>query len=402
MDKFALKAKGFIDLEGKDVSLHSDEVLLVENGLISGFQQEGELPQDCPVLKFTEAYILPGLVDIAFLPHLMFGEDGAAPDGYGEAVWRAIEASESWLSSGVTSAATLGAAERLDFDLKECIKQNKLTGPRTFSALTPLVPAGANNFSWLYGVREVSGPDDARRATREVIKQGADRIILYADVPLRFYTDPQKTCRERLSFSLEELKEIVTQAHYAGCFVHAQAISKSSIQLCAMAGVRSIGCAFQLGREDLPLLKENRVALAPNLALGASIQEFGATAGLSESMIAMVAAQRIPGQLLLEARNQGIEIICGTNAVFLAGNAARECLCLEATGFSREEVLRSATVHSASSIKPFVQTGSFAAGRLADLLVLRGNPLDDLNNLSNIEKIMLGGKFVDRRTGGAN
>ncbi len=116
---------------------------------------------------------------------------------------------------------------------------------------------------------------------------------------------------------------------------------------------------------------------------------------MSKDTAGMVAAQRISSQMLLEARDYGIEIICASNAAFMQGDIVKECLCLEAAGFSRQEILRSATLATSESLKPLCQTGTFAANSFADVLFLAGNPLDDLLNLRKINTIMLGGKPID-------
>ncbi len=397
--KQAIQAAGFIDLRQSEVNLHENEFLLIEDKRISGFLTKGELPDDCELLDFSDSYALPGLVDASFLPHLMFSDKGSNPSNYGQFVWTARQAAQHWFKTGVTTAATLGAVDDLDKDLGDCVNQGKFLGPRLASALTPIVPAGGDNFPWGYGVRQVFGPDQARRAAREIIKRGAERLVVYADPPMSFFPDPQKTAEQRLCFDLEELKEIVTQASQAGCFVHAQAISAKAIEVCATAGVRSIGCAYQLAPEHFPLLKENGVALAPNLALGATAMEIGPSVGMSKATVDMVAAQRIPAPLLLQARDFGIEIICATNAAFLQGDMVKECLCLEAAGFSRLEILRSATLTTSKSLKPFCQTGSFAKNNHADIVFYERNPLENLHNLKSIEKIMLSGKLVDLKGG---
>lgn len=399
VDNFAIQAAGFIDLQHSHVDLHENEVLYIEEGRMSAFLPKDQLPETCDVLDFSNSFVLPGLVDASFLPHLMFSDDGSTPANYGQSVWTAKQAALNWLQSGVTTAATLGAVDDLDKDLGDCIAKGKFPGPRLLPALTPLAPAGGGNFPWNYGVRQVFGPDEARKAAREIIKQGADRLVVYADPPLRFFSSPQRTAEERLNFDLDELTEIVTQARQAGCFVHAQAISAKAIEVSAKAGVRSIGCAYQLNREHFPWLKENGVALAPNLALGATALEVGLSAGMSKETADMVAAQRIPSQLLLEARDYGIEIICASNAAFMQGDIVKECLCLETAGFSRKEILRSATLTTSNCLKPFCQTGSFAKNNFADVVFLAGNPLEDLHNLRKIEKIMLAGQLFNSQGG---
>jgi imidazolonepropionase-like amidohydrolase len=391
MAKQAILAAGFVDLTPEGVNYHPDEALLIENGRIVGFDTLSNLPDEVEVIDHSAEYCVPGLVDTAFLSGLIVSPDGKRPNRYGESVWAAKQASARWLNSGVTSAASMGAAERMDVDLSNAIAEGRLPGPRIYPALTPLVPAGAANFHALYGVREVSGADDARRAARELIKQGADRIVVYADVPLEFHPDPYETSRHRLTFSVDELAELVAQAKQAGCFVHAQAISTQAIINCLQAGVRSVGCAFGLKEEHLPIMASKGIALAPNLALGATIREVGVAAGFGQGVINMVSQQRISPDLLKQAHAAGIEIICGTNAAFLAGDAVRECLELQQAGLSAADVLRAATQYGAKALKPYVETGFFRSHHYADLFFVKHDPVQNLETLKEIGAVMIEG-----------
>jgi imidazolonepropionase-like amidohydrolase len=388
MTKTAIRAAGFIDLTTDGVAYHADEVLLIEDGRIVDFRQNNELPSDVEVIDRSGDYCLPGLVDAAFLPGIIVSEDGKRPNSYGESFLKAKAASLRWLAAGITSVGSMGAYDRMDMDFRACIAAGRFNGPRFYPALTPLVPAGASNFHFLYGVREVSGAEDARRAARELIKQGAERIVVYADVPLEFHPDPYETARRRLTFSVEELREIVAQAAQAGCYVHAQAISAPGIDNCLAAGVRSIGCAFGLNESHLPVMVEKRIALAPNLALGATIRELGPAAGMGEGAINMVGKQRVVPELLLKAHAAGVEIVCGTNTAFMAGDVVREALELHRAGLSAEACLRAATHHGAATLKPYVETGSFRSHQFADLLFVEQDPLQDLANLSRVSAVM--------------
>ncbi len=269
MAKIAFRAAAFIDLKSPSVDYHESELLLIEDGRIIGFELEGSLPDGVEVIDRSTSYCMPGLVDTAFLPALTSDPQAAFPDSFGEGVWRAREAAGAWIAAGVTTAASMGATDRLDVDLAQSISDGRIVGPRVIPALSPLVPLGMQTFPELYGVRDVCGAEDARRAARQLIKDGAERIVLYADVPLEFHPDPYETSRERLCFSVGEIREIVTQAQQAGCFVHAQAISAQAIKNCIEAGVRSIGCAFGLQPEHLQQMAASGMALAPNLALRA-------------------------------------------------------------------------------------------------------------------------------------
>lgn len=391
MVKTAIQATGFIDILTDTVDYHENEVLLIENGRILGFDKQANLSDDTTILDFSHTYCLPGLIDTAFLPGLIVSDDGSRPQSFGESAWQAIQATKTWLSSGVTSAASMGAVDNLDIDLAKSVADGRLKGARIYPALTPLVPAGASNFHSLYGVREVSGADDARRAVRELIKQGAERIVIYADVPLEFHTDPHETNRHRLVFSADELSEMVAQATQAGCYLHAQAISTAAVENCIDAGVRSIGCAFGLKESHLAKMAEKGVMLAPNLALGATISQKGPTAGFSESVISMVSRQRIAPDLLLSAHQAGVKIVCGTNTAFLAGDVTRECVELNRAGLSPVDALRAATQHGAATLKPYVECGSFRSQHFADLVFVEDNPIENLETLNHIQGVMIEG-----------
>ena len=381
MDKRAVKAAGFIDLEGEQVDLHQGELLLLNGDRIEQFIVENELPDEVEVEEYPEQYCLPGMVDAAFLPGLMLSEAGTTPEDYGEMVWQARKTVRSWRKTGVTAAGTLGAADRLDLDLHQYIERGRLKGPRLVAALSPLVPLGTDQFPYPYGVKEVSGPEDARRAVRRLIKDGAERITVYADVPLRFSQDPKETARERFVFSVEELSEMVKQAEQAGCFVHAQAVSTQAVENCARAGVRSIGCAFGLVESQLDLLRENQVALVPNLALGDTVKNHGQKFGMEQSVIDFVSQQRISPDLLVQAYQEGVEIVCGTNAALPQGDLIRECELLFQAGLPEEAVLRAATRAAAKTLKPYCEWGSFARDHYADFIFLNGNPLVSLDHL---------------------
>ena len=391
MAKSAIIAKGFIDIVENDVNYHENEALIIDAGRMVGFVERANLADEIELIDFSDVYCLPGLIDTAFLAGLIVSEDGSRPDSFGESAWQALQAANVWLMSGVTTAASMGAVDNLDFDLLRSINDGRLKGTRIYPALSPLVPAGASNFHALYGVREVSGSDDARRAVRELIKNGAERIVIYADVPLEFHADPHETSRHRLVFSIDELSEMVAQARQAGCFVHAQAISTAAIDNCIQAGVRSMGCAFGLQEKHIALLVEKGIALAPNLALGATIREKGPDAGFSASMIDMVSRQRIAPELLVSAHQAGVDIICGTNTAFLAGDVARECIELHRAGFSTIESLRAGTQNAAATLKPYVECGSYHEHYFANLVFVEDDPINDLQALNHIHKVMFEG-----------
>jgi imidazolonepropionase-like amidohydrolase len=394
MAKSAVLAAGFIDLSGGKVETHAGECLLIENGRIVGFEKTANLSADVAIIDHSDAFCLPGLVDAAFLGGLIVREDGFRPNTYGQSVWAAKRAAETWLDSGVTTVGSMGASDEIDFDLARSVAGGRMVGPRIYPALTPLAPAGKAKFHPLYGVREVSGTDEARRAARELIKNGADRIVVYADPPLEFHASPAETSRHRLTFSAAELAELVAQARQAGCYVHAQAISTQAISNCIEAGVRSIGCAYGLQESHLPMMAERGIALAPNLALGATIRELGAAAGFPASSIQMVSEQRIKPDLLMRAHQAGVEIICGTNAAFLAGGVYRECLELVNAGLSAADALRAATIGSASALKPYVECGSFRSFHFADLIFLETDPTQDIHALAQIKEVLTGGMAI--------
>ncbi|MEQ9031494.1 MAG: hypothetical protein RLP44_22440, partial [Aggregatilineales bacterium] len=136
MAKSAIFSTGFIDLTNNGVDYHEDEALIIEDGHIIGFDKRSNLADDTNVIDYSGYFCLPGLIDTAFLPGLIVSEDGARPQSFGESAWQAIQAAKTWLMSGVTSAASMGAVDNLDIDLLRSINDRRFKGSRIYPALT--------------------------------------------------------------------------------------------------------------------------------------------------------------------------------------------------------------------------------------------------------------------------
>jgi imidazolonepropionase-like amidohydrolase len=114
----------------------------------------------------------------------------------------------------------------------------------------------------------------------------------------------------------------------------------------------------------------------------------------------MVRAQRIAPALLMQAAHAGVEIVCGTNAAFMAGDVPRECLELHRAGLSAAESLQAATRSSGRALKPWAECGAFQPGQLADMVFLRRTPLRDLHALREVSVVMIGGEVRFKQGGG--
>ncbi len=250
-------------------------------------------------------------------------------------------------------------------------------------------PAGFDpRFKIPQGAQVVDGPVEARRATREQIAAGADWIKVYADYR-RKPGDPSTP-----TFSIDELKAIVDEAHSAGLPVAAHATTDEGIRRALVAGVSTIEHAYDASPETLRMMKDHNVALCPTLAASEAMSIYSGWQPGQPDPPRITAAKL----LMRNALESHVTIACGSDVgVFAHGTNVREMELMFAYGMPAADVLRSATCIAAKVVGKDDELGQIHAGFLADLVVVPQNPLDDPQNLRDPVMVVKSGKIVVRR-----
>jgi len=384
----AVRAARLLDV--KNGTLINNAVVLVEGERITAVGSGLPIPADADVIDLGDVTLLPGLIDCH--THLL----SSGPDDYGAMLltksqaYRALEGAANarrTLLAGFTSVrdAENEGAGYADVALRDAVNRGLVEGPRMKVATRAIAAVGQYNPfgvspdlpDFPRGAQMISGVEEARRAVREQIGNGADLIKVYAD-----WNYPTLTA--------EELGVIVEEAHKAGKRVAAHAATNEGIRNAVNAGVDSIEHGDRADRATLELMKQKGVWLVPTFA--ALLRQFAAVKDEEVRKRAGVYV-RDKQKMLQTARELGVKVALGYDPgeAEMHGTNAREIVALTTAGFTNLEAIRAATANGAELLGWQEQVGSLEAGKFADVVAVRGNPLSDIKQLEQVTFVMKGG-----------
>ena len=239
------------------------------------------------------------------------------------------------------------------------------------------------------------GDAEVRRAVREQIRNGANQIKIMAGGGVSSPTDPI----DGTQYSLAELAAICEEAEAANTYVMAHAYSPRSIVRAVRAGVRSIEHGNLLDEDAARAMKEEGAYLVPTLVTYAALADEGVQLGWSAAMLAKLERVRYQGQQAIAiARAEGIPIAFGTDLLGHMHDRQMGEFALRATVQSPVEILQGATHVAAQLLRAEGQIGTLAAGALADVLLVDGDPIASVDlwadPLANIRLLMQGGRVL--------
>jgi imidazolonepropionase-like amidohydrolase len=374
--------------------LERSSVIVEQDKIVKVTTADGALPVDTDVIDITGHMLLPGFVDC----HLHLLVDGspnplAAVQQFSWPMITLIAANHAreTLMAGVTSARDMGGTANVDIALRDAVRSGVIAGPRLLVSGRQICMTGGQG--WQFG-READGPNEVRKAAREQIKAGCDIVKLMATGGIM--TPGAEPGAAELTE--EELRAGVEEAHKAGRKAAAHAQGTVGILNALRAGVDSIEHGFFLSEECITLMKDNGVPFVPTLGPG-DMLEHAALAGVPEFIIEKSRRVRKPHlESLAMAKEAGVTIgmgaDCGT-PLNRHGQNLRELVGLVENGFTPTEALCIGTLNSARILGLEDVLGSIEVGKLADLVVVRGDPLSDialLTDSANISVVMQGGK----------
>jgi imidazolonepropionase-like amidohydrolase len=299
------------------------------------------------------------------------------------------------LQAGITTVRDMGAKNGVITQLRNAVNSGIVTGPRILSSGQCICMTGGHG--WLIG-READGPDGVRKAVREQLKTGVDNVKFMATGGiLTPGVDPGSA-----QLTYEEMKAGIEEAHKAGRKTAAHAQGTSGIKNALNAGIDTIEHGIFLDNETIQMMLDRKVAFVPTIAA-----PFHIIRGLSKGISAAIAekAKNVSGSHLNSAKkafSAGVTMAMGTDAgtpFNLHGANAKELELLTEIGFSPMQALVAATGIAAKTLGLENKIGTIEKGKVADLLVVTGNPLNDiklLQNKENLTIIMKDGIFVKK------
>ena len=349
--------------------------------------------------------VLPGLMDM----HVHLSSE-YSKNSYqerislnaGDYAIRAVSNAEKTLMAGFTSVRNLGDRGGVSISLRNAIEKGIVVGPRIFSSGTTIASSGGHGDSTNSlnqsltsdpGPAEgiVNSVNDASKAVRFRYKEGADLIKITATGGV--LSNAKNSQNPQLTE--EEISQIVNMAKDYGFKVAAHAHGSEGIKRAVRAGVHSIEHGTLMDDEGMRLMREKGTYYVPTIIAGLWVAEKARDPDFFPELVRPKAAEI--GPLIKgtfgRAYQAGVKIAYGTDTgVSAHGNNATEFKHMVEAGMPPMKAIQSATVEAAKLLGEYDQLGSLVEGKVADIIAVNGNPVEDITILEEVDFVMKSGR----------
>jgi imidazolonepropionase-like amidohydrolase len=399
--KTALIAKSLIDGTGKVIS---NPVVIIDSNKILSVTTKYNIPKDAKIIDLGNYTLLPGLIDMHVHPNLTAGDyqvDFLKGSSAAKALM-GLKNVQDLLSAGWTTLRVAGDGDvgYANMEIRNAINKGLFAGPHIYGAAHYISATGGggdiNFFSYEQKVIPdgliVDGPEEMRKAVRTEIKYGSDWVKLLVTGAMMTTGDNPNN----VHFNIEEIKAAVEEAARRDVSVMAHAHAADGIKLAVKAGVRTIEHGSFIDEEGMDLMIQHGTYLIPTMMVHVYFEQpTNDNIVLTKAMeIAKRTNQQVYQNIKL-AFKKGVKFGMGTDDFgWPAEYSAKEFEEYLKIGMTPMQAILCATKVNAEILRKEKEIGSVEAGKLADIIAVKGDPLKDISELQRVKFVMIGGKII--------
>lgn len=398
-----IHAGELLAVPGKTV-LKKQTLVITDNKITSiagGFLSAKEFGKDAKLIDLKNSFVMPGLMDMHVHLQGELGPTNASDTlkmSAEDVGMQSVHFANKTLMAGFTTVRDLGANPQYLYALRNAVAKGWVVGPRIIGSGGVSVTGGHGDVDGMrhdlmekYTSKTIcDGPYDCRRATRQAIKYGADVIKITSTGGV--LSDTNTGTGQQMAD--DEIKEIVDTAHGLGRKVASHAHAAAGINAALRAGVDSIEHGSYADEDSITLFKYSGAYLVPTLLAGDTVVNMAKTSDFMSPAI-KAKAIRVGGDMLknfTRAYEAGVKIAYGTDSgVSKHGTNAQEAVLMFNAGMQPMDILKSATVNAADLIDKTDSLGTLEVGKVADIIAMGENPLQDIQQLLSVEFVMKDG-----------
>jgi imidazolonepropionase-like amidohydrolase len=381
-----------------------ETTIVIEGGRVREVLSGAQAPAGATAIDLKTQTCMPGLID----SHTHLTQQTSRTEYADRYHWnvsdyviRSTVYARRTLLAGFTTVRNLGDSQNESAALRNAINAGVVPGPRIFTAGKAIGSTGghadptdglrqdlAKDLGSVDGI--INSPEDGVKAVREHYKLGDDVIKI---MPSGGVLD-EGASGDNSQMTLEEIRAVVATAHDYGFAVAAHAHGAEAIRRAVIGGVDSIEHGTYMDAADMKLMVEHGTYYVPTIIAGDFVARQAKVPGYYPSTIAAKAAAIGP---LIQATagrayKAHVKIAFGTDAaVYPHGENAHEFELMVGAGMPPMFVIQAATVNAAALLRHDKDLGSVAAGKIADVVAVPGNPIDDISLMKRISFVMKDG-----------
>lgn len=393
-----LDCKGNFPAKEQTIIIEKNKIKEIRRGYVTA-------PEGATTIDLKEQTVMPGFMDM----HVHI-ESELSPARYVEqfrisdtdVALRATQYCERTLMAGFTTVRDLGGTG-VNVSLRDAIRKGFIKGPRIYTAEKSLATTGGHadptngmkkelmgNPGPLEGV--INSPEEARKAVRQRYKNGADCIKITSTGGVLSVARDGKGAQ----FTIEEIEAVVAAADDYGFVTAAHAHGPEGMKRAVLGGIHSIEHGTFMTPEIMELMKEKGTYMVPTISAGKFVYEKAMNDEKFFPAVIRPKAIEVGPQIqetFAKAYKAGVKIAFGTDTgVSPHGDNAKEFMYMVEVGMPEYEAIKSATVAASDLLRISDLYGTLESGKMADIVAVKGNPLEDITILQKVSFVMKDGK----------